>query len=209
MNFTYNTRSRRSRQTARIGRVAFQAKKIPGAMFRLAGAQEIWFSLCLPVQPSVSQFPHLLRVDVAKAAKERFLPSLAAKSLPGPPINPDRITNTEGRVPPTDSQYCKPPKKSPKSATLNLSQSPASSPCMELGHSPLRLHGAKGLPSSLAKELWPHHPQPPKPRTARSSCAILPPVSDPAPGQPPAAPPTLPPTLGLRPEVENNDPYCD
>lgn len=140
VNFTYNTRSRRSRQPARTGGVAFQAKKIPGAMFRLAGAQEIWFSLCLPVQPSVPQFPHLLRVDAAKSAKERFLPSLAAKALPGPPINPDRITNTEGRVPPTDSQYCEPPKKSPKSATLNLSQLT----CI------LPLHEARPQPPPLA-----------------------------------------------------------
>lgn len=124
----------------------------------------------------------------------------------GLPLAQAEMTNTEARVPPSDTQFTEPPKNA---KIFNLSQLPAFSLCKAAAPSPCP--ELKGLPPSLAKVFGCRIPSPPSPRTARSPCAILPAVSDPAPGQqPPAANrPPPPQSLGLRLEVENNDPYCD
>lgn len=165
-------------------------------------------SLGPTVYPSRPQLPRLLRVDWAKACKESVL-TLAVKALLGPAISSGPVTNTEGRVPPTESQA---PSRTPNHKRNPQTLQPATGAiaCFLLlhRHSPIPGTEPRGASSSLAKGfcctahtvLCPQTPESQEPPCHPA------PTSGPGPGQPAAASPSH---TGRRLEVENNDPYCD
>lgn len=98
MNFTYKTpRGEAVSQPYWRGGIPSQENPSGSCSETWASSSDQVQPLSVAGQPSVPQFPHLLRVDGTEASKERLLRSLAAEALPGPPFSPGRNDQHRGK----------------------------------------------------------------------------------------------------------------